>query len=715
MKSKLSIAQKGLIVILVLITSELVFVSFLTLELNSVRQRLQEQRHNRQIIQHLNSLAGLSQKGAAEMFKSIMVPNELRDQFDIGTFERFVPMVRKEARTLKTLVRDDPDSLNGLKKIEDAVASTEVAYKYLYGLSRPKIDLKEIQRVLEPGKRLSTECDRLLLKYSKRKATNESPDSLNRVKTVLFIGIALGLLTMAAAFLFFKKVAERLLVVTDNSQLFVRGERLAAAIGGTDEIAELDALFHELVKDLNDAFEQERFLIRYATDVVCSVDTRGRFIDVSSAALEQWGYDPDGLIEQDVATTIGCTGLGALIEGGAGTLGSERQFVHEEALRCKDGKVLESLWSIYWSPKDGSLFCCVRDITEMKRIDTLIAAQEQLVRSAIENMPIGIMKSDPSGSILSINATARRMFNLDEQEDTSTFKVDSKLVPLDDSVDVGRSVLTAESTVLRCKLGFDQRIVDLSIGKRTSDGSRLLLLNDVTERHRLEELKNDFVTLLGRNLHQPLESMRDDIQVLIKKSRLDDKTQSRLMRIDSNIGRLLSLIDQLLTVERLGSDRLSGELSPCAIADAVRDAVDSIRDYAEQQRIEIQLESKTQGLVLADYQRLVQVIVNLISNAIKYSPDKAVVSLTVSERSGVVEVRVVDQGRGVPEDKRFSIFEPFVQAESSDGRRGVGTGLGLSICKRIIEDHKGSIGVDGRAEAGSEFWIRIPLQGSAAT
>jgi len=710
MKSKLSIAQRGLIVILVLIASELVFVSLLTVELNNVRQRLQAQRHNRRIIQHINNLAGLSQQAGAEMFKSIMVPIEMHDQFDVGNFEHFVPLVRKESRTLRSLMRGDQDALDRLDKIDSAVNSTELAFGQINAMKRPS-KWGEMSRLLEPGRSLSDQCDRLLAKYhSKSKKTKElEPNSFNQVRAVLFVGIAFGMCTMLAAFLYFKRMAARLLGLTKNSELFLQGEPLDSPVEGSDEIAELDALFFELVKDLNDAFAQERFLIQYATDVVCSVDTRGYFIDVSSSALEQWGYTADELIERNVATTLGCTGIESIFDAAAGSFAQQRQFLHEDRLIRKDGKHLETLWSMHWSPSDGYLFCCVRDITETKLIDTLVAAQEELVRNVIEYMPIGILKVDDDGNVLSMNATARSMFARGETADLGSFNLEEQLERLDENSSWSSEVSILSGETVRCRLPQERSVVfDVTSTKILSDSTRLVLINDVTERYRLDHLKGEFVNLLGRNLHEPLESTRNDIKTLIAQDRLDAKMQARLVRIHLNINRLLMLIDQLLTVNRLGSDRLSGELVPCSISDAVLEAVESVRDYAEQQRIELRVESVLEREILADYQRLVQVIVNLISNAIKYSPEKTTVSLVVSDLNQSVEVRIVDQGRGVPEEKRLSIFEPFVQAESSDARRGVGTGLGLSICKRIITEHNGSIGVDRGTVRGSEFWIRVP-------
>jgi len=116
----------------------------------------------------------------------------------------------------------------------------------------------------------------------------------------------------------------------------------------------------------------------------------------------------------------------------------------------------------------------------------------------------------------------------------------------------------------------------------------------------------------------------------------------------------------------------------------------------------------TDAHVYADSARLVQVLVNLLSNAIKFSPAGSVVHVSVNDTADWLELRVADQGRGIPLSQKESIFEKFKQVEAADSKEKGGTGLGLPICKKIIEQHGGTIGVDSKEGKGSTFWFRIP-------
>jgi signal transduction histidine kinase len=123
--------------------------------------------------------------------------------------------------------------------------------------------------------------------------------------------------------------------------------------------------------------------------------------------------------------------------------------------------------------------------------------------------------------------------------------------------------------------------------------------------------------------------------------------------------------------------------------------------------VQIQSES-CQEEIFADGDRLIQVLVNLLSNASKFSPKNSIVHITCTATNGSLQFSVSDTGRGIPKDKIGSLFEKFSQADEKDGRRGVGTGLGLSICKTIVELHGGQINAESEIGKGSRFWFVIP-------
>lgn len=149
------------------------------------------------------------------------------------------------------------------------------------------------------------------------------------------------------------------------------------------------------------------------------------------------------------------------------------------------------------------------------------------------------------------------------------------------------------------------------------------------------------------------------------------------------------------------------EVAPCQPADIIGRAIQAVETYAQQQGLE--LECVCPALeVKADADRLTQVLINFISNAVKFSPKGSKISISALAIPGSVEFRCRDQGRGIPLAFQSAIFERFQQVQASDARRNVGTGLGLAVCKLIIEAHGGTIGVISEEGVGSTFWFRVP-------
>ncbi|MGH9550050.1 MAG: sensor histidine kinase, partial [Terriglobales bacterium] len=132
-----------------------------------------------------------------------------------------------------------------------------------------------------------------------------------------------------------------------------------------------------------------------------------------------------------------------------------------------------------------------------------------------------------------------------------------------------------------------------------------------------------------------------------------------------------------------------------------------VHAFADQNGIKLEFQP-TNSQVFADGDRLVQVLVNLISNACKFSPKGQTVTVSVEEIPNWVEIKVTDRGRGIPAKYKGLLFQRFQQVEASDARKKGGTGLGLAICKGIIEAHNGTIGVESEEGKGSVFWFRIP-------
>ncbi|MGH9549979.1 MAG: sensor histidine kinase, partial [Terriglobales bacterium] len=184
---------------------------------------------------------------------------------------------------------------------------------------------------------------------------------------------------------------------------------------------------------------------------------------------------------------------------------------------------------------------------------------------------------------------------------------------------------------------------------------------------------------------------------------------------ENEIERLTKLVNDLLDVAKIEAGKMDMSLQEIAIQPVIKRSISSVGNFAEQHGVALQTE-ECAARVVGDPERLIQVLINLISNAVKFSAPQSTVSITAKPvDDGWLEVRVTDHGRGVPPEHREAIFQRFHQVEGTDATEKRGTGLGLPICKTIIDQHGGTIGVESEVGKGSSFWFRIPLVVPART
>ena len=223
-----------------------------------------------------------------------------------------------------------------------------------------------------------------------------------------------------------------------------------------------------------------------------------------------------------------------------------------------------------------------------------------------------------------------------------------------------------------------------------------------------EAHKQELIAIVTHELRSPLTSVQGVLTLIGTGTYgyLNEAGEEKLEVADRSITRLIDLINDLLDIEKMKTGKLEIVPVPISISDVLKRSTDSMRTLAAQKQITIEVQDC--GVqVMGDRDRLVQVLINLISNAIKFSPEKSVIVVSSTETAGAVEVRVIDQGPGIPDKYKGAIFERFEQLEN-DTKDKRGTGLGLAICKAIVEQHGGSIGVASDDGNGSSFWFRIP-------
>jgi len=251
---------------------------------------------------------------------------------------------------------------------------------------------------------------------------------------------------------------------------------------------------------------------------------------------------------------------------------------------------------------------------------------------------------------------------------------------------------------------------------REPDGRDVIwqLVEDVSERRRVERLKGEFVSTVSHELRTPLTSIVGALG-LMQSGALGEVEGPLREMVDiaaDNSRRLTQLVNDLLDMEKLAAGKVEYRLEAVDVAGLLQKAAAGLREFATPRGVEIVVCAQPRGAVLADAQRLEQVLVNLLSNACKHSPPGSRVDLCAEPLpGGDVVIDVVDRGSGIPAAFRSRIFEKFAQADQGDNRVQGGTGLGLAICRELVQDMGGAIGFESEEGVGTHFWIRLPGPG----
>ncbi len=214
---------------------------------------------------------------------------------------------------------------------------------------------------------------------------------------------------------------------------------------------------------------------------------------------------------------------------------------------------------------------------------------------------------------------------------------------------------------------------------------------------------------LNNQLNAPLASLKDTLIMLSESSSaMTEDGRVKLKKSANSVDRLVRLINELTTIEERAKGEVVLDKSDINLTDLISSAIGSVADYAAKKEIELSQDVPADVVVLVDRDKLIQVIVNLLSNALKFSPAKSKVIVRADVSSETFAIHVIDQGTGIQAKDKERLFKRFEQAENQVVSDIKGTGLGLSICRDIVDAHKGKIGVDSEFANGSDFWFEIP-------
>lgn len=337
------------------------------------------------------------------------------------------------------------------------------------------------------------------------------------------------------------------------------------------------------------------------------------------------------------------------------------------------------------------------------------------LRSILKSISNGILAIDIEGNILLINDEAKKMINCPKEVMVEgrnmSFAIRNDIILKQIMMFMGSK--ENEKTVINLDDGRFFRIkldpVYLQNNKSIVIGS-IVNIEDISERVRVENMRKDFVANVSHELKTPLTSISGFAETLKLNENIDKETRNRFLTIiDGEANRLKRLIEDILTLSFIENDKKE-EKESINLYSVYRRVEDMLMISAKTKNIELVCEADESISIQANADYVKQIILNLVDNAIKYTPENGAVNVKIFTEKENAVIKVSDTGMGIPKEDQSRIFERFYRVDKARSREIGGTGLGLAITKHIVMNLGGTISVESELEKGSTFTVKIPIK-----
>ncbi len=324
-------------------------------------------------------------------------------------------------------------------------------------------------------------------------------------------------------------------------------------------------------------------------------------------------------------------------------------------------------------------------------------------------MADGVVAFDKSGHILHMNPAAQQMLGME-------FGPELTYIQVFPNLNVEESDLGEGGRYIEIDYAANKRILKILLamfGTAEDENSGIMaVLHDITEQKKLDSSRREFVANVSHELRTPLTNVKGYTETLLDAGdELDGETRRNFLRVIYNESdRMTHIVKDLLTLSQLDYGKMDMEMSPIPVKLIVQNIASAMLIEARGQGLT--LETKLEEplpLILADRNRMEQVIANIVSNAIKYNRPGGTVTLSAFSQEDKVVIKVQDTGIGIPQEDIPRLFERFYRVDKARSRERGGTGLGLAIAKEIVEQHQGTIGVESQLDAGTTVTITLPV------
>lgn len=334
--------------------------------------------------------------------------------------------------------------------------------------------------------------------------------------------------------------------------------------------------------------------------------------------------------------------------------------------------------------------------------------QKNMLSAVLSNMTDGVLIANENGSIQMMNEAAETLFDLERGEGINL--PISDVIQQSDLLELWNKTKTGKPETITIEFGAEPKflqVVGISL-EEDLPGLSMLLFQDLSHSHQLDIIRRDFVSNVSHELRTPVAGLKAISETLLDGA-LDDPAVARkfVSRMNSEVDNLAQMINELLELSRIEAGEYSFYFKPAKPIELISNAVERMTLQAERMGIVLSYDAPEDlPKILADPIRVSQIFINLIQNAIKFTPSGGHIHIAAQDAGAKVLFSVRDDGMGITKRDRSRIFERFYKVDRA--RSGGGTGLGLSICKHIVEKHGGHIWVESEVGQGSTFYFSLP-------
>lgn len=475
--------------------------------------------------------------------------------------------------------------------------------------------------------------------------------------------------------------------------------------------------------ELRESEARFRLLAERTTDIIARHAPDGTFQFITPSVTQILGYTPEELLGQLPSRFVVKEDVPLMRAAHLGILQNKTLEAFRYRALDKQGRLvwLESVGNAVLDPASGELvetIITTRDITERVNSEEALRESEARSRALIHALPDLIFVVHRDGTHLEVHAkeghTLRRpvseMLGVNLRDILPAGIVEERMARIQRVLDTGQmEIYEAQVGEGDSRQDHETRVVPCG------EDRVMLIVRDITERKTLDRLKGEFVSTVSHELRTPLTAIRGALGLLLGGigGSLTPQTQELLEMGQKNVERLVRLINDLLDLEKLDKGQLTFFNQATELGPVVDSALTGLQPMPEE--LGLRLVTRILGpslQVLVDPDRLAQVVVNLVSNALKYAPRGSEVEVRLLQVGNVARLEVEDHGPGIPDAFRSRIFQRFAQADGTNTREKGGTGLGLSIAKGFLERMEGTLSFDS-TPGRTVFRIELPLLGTA--